>query len=155
MFKCDAVVKQKVYPNSKVERSSGFWITFENDWTISVQWGPGRYADNRGMTFMEAFADCDLTSKVVEIAGWHEIPCEECFDGFWLDPDCEECSGTGKVEDYWYDFDKREPCKPSSYVKGWVTADELLGHMRDVSRIGIWQRRYTKMLRRIYSFFAS
>ena len=116
MFKCDAVVKQKVYPNSKVERSSGFWITFENDWTISVQWGPGRYADNRGMTFMEAFADCDLTSKVVEIAGWHEIPCEECFDGFWLDPDCEECSGTGKVEDYWYDFDKREPCKPSSYV---------------------------------------
>ena len=95
MFQCTAVVKQKVYPNSQVERSNGFWITFENDWTISVTWAPMTYSDNRDMTFMEAFAKSDLSSKRAEIAAWNK-------------------------HDMWWDFDEKKPVTSDDYdaVKG-------------------------------------
>ena len=112
MFQCTAVVKQKVYPNSQVERSNGFWITFENDWTISVTWAPMTYSDNRDMTFMEAFAKSDLSSKRAEIAAWNK-------------------------DDMWWDFDEKKPVTSDDYdaVKGWVKPDELTGYMKDVSEI--------------------
>jgi hypothetical protein len=33
----------------KIISGKGFYITFENGWTVSVQFGPGNYCDNYGM----------------------------------------------------------------------------------------------------------
>jgi len=111
MFQCTAVVEQD--PSAKRVRSNGFWITFENDWTISVQWGAMTYSDNHDMTFMEAFAKKDLSSKVAEITAWNED------------------------DTMWWDFDEKKPVTSNRYVKGWVKPDELIGYMQDVSEIAL------------------
>ena len=109
MFQCTAVVEQD--PSAKRVRSNGFWITFKNGWTVSVTWAPGTYNDNRGMTFMEAFAKKDLSSKDAEIAAWNED------------------------DTMWWDFDGKKPVHSGGYVKGWVKPDELIECMKDVSEI--------------------
>jgi len=38
--------KQVTRPGFKITDSKGFHITLENGWTVSVQFGPGNYADN-------------------------------------------------------------------------------------------------------------
>ena len=111
MFQCTAVVEQD--PSAKRVRSNGFWITFENGWTVSVTWAPGTYNANRGMTFMEAFAKKDLSSKDAEIAAWNED------------------------DTMWWDFDGKKPIKSGGYVKGWVKPDELIGYMQEVSEIAL------------------
>jgi len=111
MFQCTAVVEQD--PSAKRVRSNGFWITFENDWTISVQWGAMTYSDNHDMTFMEAFAKKDLSSKDAEITAWNED------------------------DTMWWDFDEKKPVTSNRYVKGWVKPDELIGYMQDVSEIAL------------------
>ena len=39
-------------PDFSICDGKGFRITFENGWTISVQFGPGNYCDNYNMSFM-------------------------------------------------------------------------------------------------------
>lgn len=35
----------------RITGGKGFHITFENGWTVSVQWGPGNYCDNHYSDF--------------------------------------------------------------------------------------------------------
>tara|TARA_R110002020_G_C15917818_1_gene742540 strand:+ start:223 stop:468 length:246 start_codon:yes stop_codon:yes gene_type:complete len=65
------------------------------------------------MTFMEAFAKKDLSSKDAEIAAWNED------------------------DTMWWDFDGKKPVHSGGYVKGWVKPDELIGYMQDVSEIAL------------------
>ena len=60
---------------------------------------------------MEAFAKKDLSSKDAEIAAWNED------------------------DTMWWDFDGKKPVRSGGYVKGWVTPDELIGYMQEVSEV--------------------
>ncbi len=95
-------------------KASGFCVTFENGWTISVQWGPGSYTDNydEPVTCQEREGAL-LQSKVAEIAAYN------------------------KAETMWWDFDERRPVNPHGYVKGWVKPNELIGYMQEVSEIAL------------------
>lgn len=46
--------------------SRGFHITFENGWTVSVQFAPGNYCENRRLDFKNSPNQC----KDAEIAAW-------------------------------------------------------------------------------------
>jgi len=46
-------------------RNKGFHMTFENGWTISVQWGRENYCEVVGET------ENNVTAKDAEIAAWH------------------------------------------------------------------------------------
>ena len=39
-----------------ITMGKGFRIKFENDWSISVQWGPGNYCKNNYIDMMEFYA---------------------------------------------------------------------------------------------------
>lgn len=56
----------------KITGGSGFHITFENGWTVSVQFGPGTYADNYNMGFANdgAVKAGAKGSKTAECAVW-------------------------------------------------------------------------------------
>ena len=47
-------------------RNKGFHMTFENGWTISVQWGRENYCEQ-----VENEADGTHLAKDAEIAAWH------------------------------------------------------------------------------------
>ena len=105
MFECSVTMAAK---------ASGFCVTFENEWTISVQWGPGNYADNYDEPFTcQEREGALLQSKVAEIAAFN------------------------KAETMWWDFDEKKPVHSGGYVKGWVKPDELIGYMQDVSEIAL------------------
>lgn len=59
----------KVY--SEAPFSQGFHMTFENGWTVSVQFGTANYADNRMGSNRSISA---------EIAAWNENDGWHCFD---------------------------------------------------------------------------
>jgi hypothetical protein len=68
----------------------GFSMTFENGWTVSVQWGPGNYCENRDMNAMAHYQrdgryEC-LDSKDAEIAAWDK-------DGNWYRMDGDSVKG--------------------------------------------------------------
>lgn len=48
---------------------SGFQMTFDNGWTVSVQWGSGTYTDNH----YRSFGDKCVTSSDAEIAAWDKF----------------------------------------------------------------------------------
>jgi hypothetical protein len=84
----------------RITGDSGFHMTFENGWTISVQFGIGYYCDNRNYEMYTVEADRQAARDGcvnAEIAGF---------------------SPDGKM----YDFD-------TDTVKGWVSADEVLTWM--------------------------
>ena len=47
--------------------NKGFQLTFQNGWTISVQWGKGNYCSNRNL---EIKYESILEAKSAEIAIW-------------------------------------------------------------------------------------
>lgn len=51
----------------KTDFNTGFQMTFENGWTVSVQWGPSNYIADR---------QCGNDSVNAEIAAWDK-------DGAW------------------------------------------------------------------------
>lgn len=55
-------------PPTPAWRSRGFWLTFENGWTLSIQFGQGNYCANYdyGLRSQEWFEDC----PTAEIAAW-------------------------------------------------------------------------------------
>ena len=58
--------------------NKGFQITFDNGWTISVQWGKGNYCDRRDYSmFSMATEDGVVECKNAEVAVWDA-------DGVWL-----------------------------------------------------------------------
>lgn len=49
-------------------RSRGFWLTFENGWTLSVQFGSGNYCANRDTAFGDG--EWQEANPTAEIAAW-------------------------------------------------------------------------------------
>lgn len=56
----------------KITDGKGFQITFENGWTVSVQWGCGNYADHYATPYTNGAHERagKLGSKTAEIAAW-------------------------------------------------------------------------------------
>jgi hypothetical protein len=55
----------------RIEDGKGFHITFENGYTVSVQFGPGNYCDHRNKDFDKS-AECGKAgSRTAECAVWH------------------------------------------------------------------------------------
>lgn len=55
----------------KITGKKGFHITFENGWTISVQFGPGNYCDNYDMRIGgEEERAGSMGSGTAEVAAW-------------------------------------------------------------------------------------
>ena len=53
----------------EITRGSGFHITYANGWTASVQWGPGTYSGNHGLSIL---ADECPPSSTAECLAWRE-----------------------------------------------------------------------------------
>ena len=49
-----------------ITSQKGFHITFENGWTVSVQFGRGNYCDNRNISSMAPVP----ASRTAEVAAW-------------------------------------------------------------------------------------
>lgn len=59
-----------------ITSGKGFHITFENGWTVSVQFGPGNYSDHYNNYDFTAKGRCDAGvtgSKTAEVWCWNEI----------------------------------------------------------------------------------
>lgn len=56
----------------KIIDAKGFHITFENEWTVSVQFGAGNYCDNYGSF---EFGKSAGPSTTAEIAAWDKHEC--------------------------------------------------------------------------------
>jgi hypothetical protein len=55
----------------KITGGKGFHITFENGWTVSVQFGPGNYADNYNMRIGDEDKEAgNRGSTTAECAVW-------------------------------------------------------------------------------------
>lgn len=81
----------------------GFIMTFPNDWTISVQWGPGNYCDTkRGINPWDG--------------KYHEFN-----------------SQTAEIAVYYKDTDKMYPLSAYDDVKGWVSASEVAMYIQWVA----------------------
>lgn len=99
--------------NDHMGYSGGFQMTFENGWTISVQWGYGNYCANRDKKGSFPCPDA-------EIAAWPNgkvsdnvrVLCEHWFD----------FGGYGEGEDYY-----------PEHVKGWCKPDEVLKYMNMIA----------------------
>lgn len=53
----------------KITRGQGFHVTFENGWTVSVQFGAGNYADNHRL-WSEDEPKRGWESSCAEVAAW-------------------------------------------------------------------------------------
>ena len=55
----------------RITGKKGFQITFENEYTVSVQFGPGNYCDNYGRRIGHEDEDCGKEgSSTAECAVW-------------------------------------------------------------------------------------
>ena len=72
-------------PGFKVTGANGFHITFENEWTVSVQFGPGNYCDNYDAPFQYPGEKVEnLRSTTAECAVWAEDGGMVCYKD-WSD----------------------------------------------------------------------
>lgn len=70
----------------------GLRVTFDNGWTVSVQWGQGNYCENRDLPISKFENHDSHPSPNAEVAIWHlDEPLHHlgAFDEVvgWLDPD--------------------------------------------------------------------
>lgn len=76
-------------PKFRITGAKGFQITFENGWTVSVQFGYGNYCDNKHDRSTLFGLDNALTQDVecanAEVARWYKDETMEEPDG-WLTP---------------------------------------------------------------------
>lgn len=56
-------MKEKLSQGFQITRGKGFHITFENGWTISVQFGPGNYIQDRDVLGWGMDADAVAGAK--------------------------------------------------------------------------------------------
>lgn len=56
----------------KITSAKGVHVTFENGWSVSIQWGPGNYCDNYGASFYAPPPKDGWSSSTAEIAAWPE-----------------------------------------------------------------------------------
>ena len=83
--------------NFGATQNKGFYMTFENGWSISVQWGPRNYCD--------PVRDIDALGAVAHSAEIAIIQQPHC--------EAEQCTET------WYDITKHDQ------VLGWQSPDEV------------------------------
>ena len=64
----------------RITDGKGFALTFDNGWTVSVQFGAGNYSDNHGCEISsESNKECGKTgSNTAEVAAWDK-------DNNWLE----------------------------------------------------------------------
>jgi hypothetical protein len=82
----------------KICGSKGFQITFENGWTVSVQFGPGNYCEG----YPNSIVKFDAPQKA----------------NFWTSPNAEIAAWDRNNE--WFIFDNQDQ------VKGYQTPKEVL-----------------------------
>ena len=90
----------------------GFHMTFENGWTVSVQWGVGNYCHNRSLHLMDNGKEQE--SLTAEVMAWH------------------------KTTDTPYIVDRRmidEDIEYKEVIKGWLDPNDVLEFMNEVSRL--------------------
>lgn len=95
----------------------GFYMTFENEMTASVQWGAGNYCDNHFPEDMDDFyCKRDMKSDTAEVAVIYKGELIDFIDEFIP----EECSSDGTVagwlnpEDVLYFLNKVSAWKPEN-----------------------------------------
>lgn len=103
----------------EITDSKGIQMTFENGWTISIQFGYGNYCDNQtnknacSWFEKETYSSRFVSSTNAEIAIWKG--------------------------DRWYDFNADDPDfaseKVTDSVKGWCSPDEVAYW---ISRVSKW-----------------
>lgn len=86
----------------KSTRNKGFSMTFNNGWTISVQFGPGNYCSNQ--------------SRYSSEEDEYEAPMN-AKDGIWISEETAEIAAWDK-DGNWYSFGQ-------DTVIGWINADEV------------------------------
>lgn len=105
--------------------NKGFTITFDNGWTVSVQFGPGNYCQNRDkpMSFYRSKDHEDAESIDAEIAAW---------------PEASRNDKTKKPCTDWHVFDTYEDGY-EEHVKGWVKANEVLEFLNEIANKPKWE----------------
>lgn len=91
----------------KITAGRGFQMTFDNGWTVSVQFGTGNYCENRSLEpagdYLRADRDAGARGcKTAEIAAWNK-------------------------NETWYDFGNDQ-------VKGYCTPDEVAAFIAKIAR---------------------
>lgn len=80
-------------PGFRITMGRGFQITFANGHTVSVQFGPGTYCENRDMDFSQSALAGEKGSITAETAHWgpdgNFIPMPEAEDDVngWQTPE--------------------------------------------------------------------
>jgi hypothetical protein len=105
-------------------QNKGFQLTFQNGWTVSVQWGPGNYCDRQSFSVSEFSAPLNgsgfWTSEHAEVAAWNSngewLPFEHDTVKGWNSTD-EVAAFVAKVAALPADL---HPGKP----KGWDTGEK-------------------------------
>ena len=87
-----------------ITQSKGFQLTFDNGWTVSVQWGPGNYTD----------------AKSYEVGKW-DAPKQT---DFWKAETAEIAAWD--ANNVWYDFGH-------DTVKGYVNANEVANFINKIA----------------------
>ena len=116
-----------------ITRRKGFHMSFENGFTLSVQFGAGNYCENHYS--WDYSCDRDWDSKTAEIAIWHEDH-DDVHD--WIDANyfIPDIGGEG----------------PGG-VCGWVTAEQVAEILYKLSTIESWDKfweDYSKYLDDLY-----
>lgn len=90
----------------KITGAKGYQMTFENGWTVSVQFGAGNYSDNYDLKSFNKPIE-DLSSETAEIAAWDK-------------------------NDKWFDFGDFDSDYKET-VKGYVKPDQVLKFMQKIA----------------------
>lgn len=82
----------------KITGGKGFHITFENGYTISVQFGPGNYCDHYNRRIGVEEAKCgEEGSTSAECAVWHRESSLLAYPGHWGEGDVGGRMSAAKV----------------------------------------------------------
>ena len=84
--------------------NKGFELTFTNGWTVSVQWGPGNYCDNRSVSDADPLTNADWYEAPSKVSTWESTTAEIAA---W------------DKDNVWHNFGDDE-------VRGWMTSNEVL-----------------------------
>ena len=98
-----------------ISQGKGFHVTFENGWTVSVQFGPHNYCSNRS-----------------EIAGDYHEPVKRDGIAYWESQRSNNAEiAAWDANGAWYVFNPEDEF--SETVKGWVSPDEVLAFMNEIA----------------------
>lgn len=100
----------KTKKSFSITSGKGFHLTFENGYTISVQWGPGNYGDN----YNDSIADFYTKEKKILVGGYSSNEVEIAI----IDP-----------------HGNLIPIENGETVKGWLKIDEVLKWINYTSNI--------------------